>query len=358
MNFPNNSNPNPFNYMNSQNGHYQGGQSGFPQQGNGQGFPNGGGQQSGFPSPNFPQQGNGQGFPQPPLNQPNQQGFPPQGYPNEQQGYNVPNNNPYPGYQNPYEQSQQGIPPGYYGQQPPQPPQEPNKPDKKKKKKDKKKQDMDVFHDPNLANSYKGVEHESMEEYYQFKESRKKLYLLIGICSIVFIFVLGAFSTQFINGDPVTLSEEAREILSYSDDIKDKTSPLFAKDREHYEFANGLANQTISSNVGTDNAISKEISKMEVMVEDLKKMDKGKQVPVGFEGDAGLHQQITGLLEMRIKLLGNIRQISQGQRGQINKFNDDFAKYIQMRNAVITHFNQKYEYNFHTGLFDTKELEF
>jgi hypothetical protein len=219
-------------------------------------------------------------------------------------------------------------------------------------------QQDEYFNNPYNQNGYSEINQESMHDFYEYKQSKTKLVAYGAVFLISFIFVLGVFTSPFINGSPMVLSQDSRSILSYSNNIQSKTASMFARDSQYYQLANDLGLGVVSSNVNLDNDISKEIKDMTKLIDDLKLIDTTQATPVGFDGPDGLHVNMIKLLQTRIDRLNDLRKIAQGQVANVPAFNAEFIKYIGIRNNIITAYNNKYEANFHKTLYDVKELEF
>lgn len=268
----------------------------------------------------------------------NNNGFPPQfnQQGNQYQPNQVPNNN-YPNQNGNYQQNpynNQGFPS-----------QNQNIPD-------------EFLQNPYNRQGYNTIEQGSMQEFYDYKKSRKKLYILIGFSFVVFIFLLGVFTTPFMDGIPQLLNEEQREVLNYSQDLESRTAKYFSNDVDYYELGIAIGTKTKSADVNTDIELSKEIASMEKLASELKTMESAQKVPPSFAGTNGLHQKMIGLLELRVTRVNDLRMLAQGQSINIDKFTQNFTSYVQIRNQVINQYNNKYEANFHKSLYDMKELEF
>jgi hypothetical protein len=204
--------------------------------------------------------------------------------------------------------------------------------------------------------SYKYIEQESMQEYYNYKQSKVKLVIFISLFTLVLIFILGAFTSPFINGNPTVLDEQSRSVLSYTNNIKNKVSYLFSKDSQYYDIANQISIHTYKSDINLDNQLTAEISSMDKILIEFKLIDKSQRAPIGFDGKDGLHQQMIAIIDLRSEYINDLRLIAQGQNAKINEFNQIFKQYMTSRNAVINNFNAKYEVNYHKSLFDMKGL--
>lgn len=272
--------------------------------------------------------------------------------------HNYPNQQQYPsqqGFLNPQGQqqqghfNQQGVPnyqQGYqqHMHQPPFNSQQNNK--------------DDFLQNEYNKNGYNEIEQGSMEEFYEYKKNKTKIIVLLIIASILFIFILGIFTTPFINGKPLLMDEQSRQVIYYSEKIKEKTIGLFKDDDYYYDLANKVALNVVKADISIDDDISSDISKMETLRKDLEIMDKSNSVPVGFDGKNGLHHQMIALVDLRIKQLSDLRLITQGQSEDILLFNKNFEQYISHRDNVVTSYNNKYDANYHKTLFEMKELEF
>lgn len=257
---------------------------------------------------------------------------------NGNQGHNMNNHNHGQGFGN--QHNQYNYPSNQPYQQPFQPP------------------NQNFFQNPENQQGYNQISQESMHDFYEYKQSKKKIFIMTAIFSVIFIFVLGVITTPFNNGNPVLMSEEFREVLSYSNDMKSKTNDMFAKDLRLYQLGVEIYMGTVTSNLELDTELSYEIKSMQSTVEDLKTQDKAKSVPAGFDGNGGLHHQMIALLELRIDSLSQLRVIAQGQPGGFPQFQESFLQYVHLRDSVLSRYNAKYEANFQKTLYDMKELEF